>query len=198
VKDQSVGDKSGRGWLYEWDEDCETITLDADHAGVIRANLDLFETVTLLGCAKFLEDYNTTPRLISKIPFEILRIPFNSQLKHSFSMYVEMMGANRCFYCKREIHEFHRDHFIPWEYVLEHKIWNLVPSCPQCNNGPSGKFIKIPAEKYLDKIIERNKSLYTIPDFMLEQEFLSATNMEDAVRFLYANALKSGYTLWKQ
>jgi 5-methylcytosine-specific restriction endonuclease McrA len=174
------------------------ILIDAACADAIRRNNLLFEYITLLGCAKFLEEYNTCPRLISKIPLIIYREQFTAQIRHSFDMYLKLMHADRCFYCMRELKDHHKDHFIPWEYVLEHKIWNLVPSCPKCNNGPSGKFIKIPEEKYLDKIIERNKSLYSIKDFNLDKEFTSAANMEEAMRFLYTNALNSGYTIWKK
>ena len=198
VNEKSGGDKSGKGWLFEWSEVEEKIVLDPDNLEYLKKNPVLFQIVTILKCAKFLEDYNVTPHLTDKIHFEIKRADFSDRLKHNFNIYIQLFKEDRCFYCEGDLNGYHKDHFIPWEYVLEHKIWNLVPSCPKCNNGTGGKFIRIPEEKFLDKLLKRNKNLYSIKEFNLESEFESAANLEESVIFLYKNALKSGYPLWKR
>jgi len=198
VKDQSGGDKSGKGWLYEWNEADEKIILNPGNIEILKKNPVLFQIVTVLKCAKFLEDYNVTPHLTDKIAFEIIRTGFSDRLKHNFDLYIQLFKEDHCFYCGGDLNGYHKDHFIPWEYVLEHKIWNLVPSCPSCNNGTGGKFIRIPEKEFLEKLLQRNHRLFSIKEFNLESEFQNTANLEEAVIFLYENALKSGYSLWQR
>lgn len=77
-----------------------------------------------------------------------------------------------CFYCFDEIsiESGHQnscdvDHFFPhnlqpWmpEVNLD-GVWNLVLACPHCNRGASGKFAKVPAVKYLERLHKRNEFL---------------------------------------
>lgn len=78
----------------------------------------------------------------------------------------------RCFYCFDEIHvsddsenECDVDHFFP--HTLQHLmpdinlngVWNLVLCCPKCNRGSNGKFARVPAIKYLDRLHRRNEFL---------------------------------------
>lgn len=78
----------------------------------------------------------------------------------------------KCFYCFGDI-AIHGsphlacdvDHFYP--YTLQpfypqfnfNGVWNLVLSCPNCNRGPNGKFARIPALKYLERLHRRNEFL---------------------------------------
>ena len=65
---------------------------------------------------------------------------------------------DQCFYCKVCLNDndWEADHFIPWSYVFEDKLWNMVPACITCNRKKSNS---LPREKYLDKIHERNLKL---------------------------------------
>jgi len=78
----------------------------------------------------------------------------------------------KCFYCFDDItvnvNDENRcdvDHFFP--HVLKFTfskmnfdgVWNLVLACPQCNRGNSGKFARVPAVKYLDRLHKRNEFL---------------------------------------
>ena len=38
-------------------------------------------------------------------------------------------------------------------------VWNLVLCCPMCNRGSNGKFARVPAIKYLDRLHRRNEFL---------------------------------------
>ena len=90
----------------------------------------------------------------------------------------------KCFYCESKISptNCHIDHFIPWSFVKNDKIWNLVPTCSKCNLRKNDK---IPNKKYLDKIILRNSK-------MLENSY------EDNLLKLYKASLFNGYILWKE
>ena len=49
-----------------------------------------------------------------------------------------------------------RDHVIPFDYVLSDELYNSVPSCQSCNSTKSNR---LPDEKILTKVIERNETL---------------------------------------
>lgn len=59
------------------------------------------------------------------------------------------------FYCGCKIYKSncHVVHFVPWQFVENDNIWNLVLSCINCNLKKNNK---IPKREYLLKINERN------------------------------------------
>ena len=78
----------------------------------------------------------------------------------------------KCFYCFDDIvvsvdenNTCDVDHFFP--HTLQHLmpeinlngVWNLVLACPNCNRGTNGKFAKVPAIKYLERLHKRNEFL---------------------------------------
>lgn len=78
----------------------------------------------------------------------------------------------KCFYCFDDIvvsddenNTCDVDHFFP--HTLQHLmpeinlngVWNLVLACPNCNRGANGKFAKVPAIKYLERLHKRNEFL---------------------------------------
>ena len=60
------------------------------------------------------------------------------------------------------------DHFIPWSFVKDDKIWNLVLSCAECNERKNSK---IPVKNYLVKIENRNKKVQTINNVIVQSDF---------------------------
>ena len=48
-------------------------------------------------------------------------------------------------------------HLIP--NVNLNGVWNLVLACPKCNRGASGKFARVPATRYLERLEKRNNFL---------------------------------------
>jgi 5-methylcytosine-specific restriction endonuclease McrA len=115
-----------------------------------RENYVLLYKTVILEWSKFLEKINRgLPMLISKIETDEIRrsspeIPYKILRKH----------FNTCFYCKNSLSterkNVHVDHFIPWSYVFENEIWNLVLACEGCNNDKRDSLYPI------ERIIERN------------------------------------------
>ena len=138
-----------------------------------KENYILFHKLVILEWAKFLEKTNFTPRLIEKI--ETLNNPKRKSLKKYQNILLEI-DKKRCFYCRKEVDEFHIDHFIPWSYVYEDQEWNLVLSCPECNLN---KKDFLAPKQYLDKLLNRNKA-YKL-------------NHENRIIDLYENAKKAGF-----
>ena len=76
---------------------------------------------------------------------------------------------HNCFYCNEPlpIKKGQVDHFIPWTYIHNNELWNLVLTCSECNGNKSSflapdEFLKSLANrnsKYRKDIPELEKSL---------------------------------------
>lgn len=90
----------------------------------------------------------------------------------------------KCFYCgsKISICNCHLDHFIPWSFVHDDKIWNLVYSCSSCNTSKNDR---IPNDQFLLKIQGRNKVLLN-------------NSYEQELNRLYNAALHNGFACWEK
>ncbi len=109
--------------------------------------------------AQFLEKINPetrTTKLINKIDESAKR---NNLYKYRQILYEEF-ESNTCFYCGCPLHpnKIDVDHFIPWSFIKNDNLWNLVLACPTCNRKKSDK---LPDERYLPKIYNRNQLICT-------------------------------------
>src|SRR5580765_8715156 len=109
----------------------------------------------ILQWAKFLEKLNPgLPMLISKIEKDNVE---RGSLEKYHKLLLEAK-LNTCFYCEDPLtfkkNEVAVDHFIPWAYMLEDEIWNLVLACKDCNTVKSDWWYP---EKFRNKIINRNE-----------------------------------------
>lgn len=106
----------------------------------------------------------------------------------------------KCFYCYKDItvdktmDEFCEvDHFFP--HILQPTtpwtnidgVWNLVLACPECNRGADGKFSRVPAIKYLERLSKRNEFLinshHPLKETLIQQ---TGTTAEERHIFLRA------------
>lgn len=111
--------------------------------------------------AKFLERTNFTPMLISKI--EELGLEKRRSLTKYKNILLEQMDA-KCFYCNKVVknNDIHIDHFIPWSYIYEDSIWNLVISCSGCNLIKSDYLPPKECVAKIEKEIQNIDSMNTI------------------------------------
>jgi CRISPR/Cas system Type II protein with McrA/HNH and RuvC-like nuclease domain len=108
--------------------------------------------------AKFLESNNTIPH----INYILGKVETISK-RESLSKYLEILTRydnESCFYCgkaiKNEKRNIHVDHFIPWSFIQNDNLWNLVIACQKYNIQKSDK---IANEQYLDHLLIRNQEL---------------------------------------
>lgn len=99
----------------------------------------------------------------------------------------------KCFYCFDDIevtddenNNCDVDHFIPHtlqQYTNENLdgVWNLVLACENCNRGENGKFAKVPALKYLERLNKRNNFLIS-SHHPLRETLIQQTGNSDAER----------------
>lgn len=97
-----------------------------------KDNYNELSKILIYEWAKFLEKTNFTPRLIAKI--EDLGTDKRRSLVKFKKILLSQMEA-KCFYCdcSTSVDDIHIDHFIPWSYIYDDAIWNLVISCSDCN-----------------------------------------------------------------
>lgn len=107
----------------------------------------------------------------------------------------------KCFYCFEDISVTALnddlcdvDHFFP--YALQpilpnlnlNGIWNLVLACPQCNRGASGKFTRVPAIKYLERLKKRNDFLIS-SHHPLRETLIQQTGFTSVERYRFLVAI---------
>lgn len=105
----------------------------------------------------------------------------------------------KCFYCFDDINVSDKgenncdvDHYYPhilqpYTSVNLNGIWNLVLTCPLCNRGGEGKFAKIPAVRYLERLNNRNNFLVN-SHHPLRETIMAQTGLSDEARQLFLAA----------
>lgn len=143
--------------------------------------------------ARFLEkvnEQNSTFQLLNKIDESAKRNDLSTYRKILF----EEFEARECFYCGKKLHKdsdrMDVDHFVPWSFVKDDNIWNLVLTCPSCNRR---KRDRIPSEKFLSDLLARN-------DIIMEKhaDFMEGYDRKKLVE-LYKWAIVNGFnSVWPE
>ena len=134
-------------------KDKRYIELHPESHKFLKENYNELSKILVYEWARYLEKTNFTPRLIAKI--EGLGQHKRASLNSFKKILLNEMDA-KCFYCEKSVKNrpLHIDHFIPWSYIYEDAIWNLVISCPTCNLKKSDN---LAPKICLSKIEKRNK-----------------------------------------
>jgi hypothetical protein len=157
-------------------------------------NYSFLLKATILEWSKFLEKINIgLPMLISKIEgYERQRRSLEN-FKDILRKYFD-----KCFYCNNNLplekQMIHVDHFIPWSYIYEDELWNLVLSCRRCNLV---KHSSLPADTFIYSLVNRNNNYSNVIEVLrksllrldLEQKY------ESAIRKHYQNCIDFGFTV---
>ena len=149
----------------------------------------LYKTV-ILEWIRFLEKRNFgTPNLVQKIEGNVAG-PYT---QNTFKKYLyKFNDSNTCFYCGVVLlpgRNTHVDHVIPFDYIGDTELWNLVLACQRCNCKKSGN---LPPSIYIKKLLKRNaEHKQKIPRL---QKSLDTLNYDDHdITWHYKNARKHGY-----
>jgi hypothetical protein len=183
---------SSRKVFYDYDKN--SVYLYPKALKFFRENYSVLYKAIILEWAKFLEKTNFgLPMLISKIEGnERCRGP----LKKFRLIMLKHFGT--CFYCNNtlspEKQMIHVDHFIPWSYVFEDELWNLVLACRTC---VLKKHSSLPTEKFIYRLVDRNKE-YSNTIYPLKKSLIRLdpeTNYERAITKHFQNCLDYGFTV---
>lgn len=125
-----------------------------------RNHLIVFDTINFRWTS-ILEGFNHSPRISKKVKVidikKVKRKPLGK-----FKEYIEYENKeNICFICgKKIVNETPSiDHIIPWSYLYDDNLWNLVFTHKNCNSRKSNI---IPNEEMVNRLEERNKRLLDI------------------------------------
>lgn len=116
-----------------------------------------FEKLNYYEWAKYLEKINT-----QEAAYDLLTKLDESAKRNNLGVYRQILfdefESKECFYCGRRLRGdgIQVDHFIPWAFIKDDKLWNMVLACPACNNK---KRDKLPPDDYLLKLLQRNKDI---------------------------------------
>ena len=146
----------------------------------------VIEKINYYEWARFLEKANEDPE-----PTGLLKKIDESSKRNTLFMYknilYEEFEFKKCFYCGKSINldTAHVDHFIPWSFIKDDKLWNLVLACPTCNLRKNDK---LPNEHFLTNIINRNRHI------MAEYHQTDMQNYQERmISYIYKWAKKNGY-----
>ncbi len=138
--------------LYSWKSGEDAIVMTLTARNFLRNENAPLELMANYFWARFLESCNRlAPHIISKVE----RMGFErTSLKKYLSILLEI-GGSRCFYCNEALDNInlHIDHVIPWSFLLEDFLWDLVIACSRCNLN---KRDWLPDRQYIDLLIMRN------------------------------------------
>ncbi|MCP1110894.1 HNH endonuclease domain-containing protein [Ohessyouella blattaphilus] len=177
------------GLVYGFDIKGTGITISPSAYIYITSHKVELEKLNYYSWAKFLEKINSdeaTIRLLAKLE---LATPKRNNLAKYREYLRDIQGEKDCFYCEKELSKTaHVDHFIPWSFIKDDKIWNLVLACPRCNIM---KRDKLPPHEYIKKIIKRNELRRKQKESPFIEEFTSYRVRE--LGEIWQHARRSGY-----
>lgn len=168
------------------------ILLNKRAMGFLRDNYVPLHKAVILEWIRFLEQRNFgTPNLVNKIEG---RNPGKRDQRKFLRLLVPFV--EECFYCSGPLRpgkETHVDHVIPFDYIGNTEMWNMVLACQQCNCTKSGS---LPPKRYVEKLLVRNNSCRDrIP--ALHKSLATLNYGDHDVKWHYDNAKRHGYPLAK-
>ena len=177
--------------IKKWDG----IYMNKDFFIVLAKYRSDFEKINYFEWIKYLEGINREEdsyKLASKLDRSTERENLDSYRKILFDF-----GQQSCFYCGKQLSkttfENAVDHFIPWSFVKDDKLWNFVLACPTCNSKKSDK---LASQFFLSNIRLRNEKLILKNHSFIQREFKSYTFSKLAL--MYSNAVFNGFeTGWE-
>lgn len=157
-------------------------------------NKVMLEKVNYFEWSRFLEKVNSeelTQAISTKLDESTLR----SDLSMYRQILYEEFECHTCFYCGKSLKsKIHVDHFIPWSFVKEDRLYNFVLACPHCNTQKNNK---LAPEKFVNGIVERNKVLIK-ESSRIDSIYRIDTNSytDKTINNLYGYAIMNGFRSW--
>ncbi len=153
------------------------------------------EKLNYYAWAKFLEGINEEKALYKILDKLEVSIPERSLLRIFRQVLYKEFEQCNCFYCGKKMNEgiIHVDHFIPWSFIKEDKLWNFVLSCQKCNKSKKNKLA--PAS-FVEKICVRNRSLLHFNTDFVQHQFKNYS--DDLIPSLWKYAKYGGLKVLRE
>ena len=170
------------------------ILVNREAMRVLRDNRAALHSTVTLEWAKFLEKRNPgMPNMVKKAECAMA----DSHDQQKFLGVLEPFFGS-CFYCRGELARnkcMRVDHVIPYDYIGDTELCNLVLACQKCSCKKKGQ---LPPRPLFDKLLERNSNsryLAEIPRLGESVENMSVGRI--GMEWHYANAKLRGYPVWQ-
>ncbi len=176
--------------IYSFSKKAEYIQLNPQIYTFMTKHKKILEKLNYFEWAKYLEkvnEDNSTKNLLNHLDTLTLRNDLSIYRRILFEEFEE----HTCFYCGRELQhgEVHVDHFIPWSFIKDDNLWNLVLSCPQCNLKKSDR---LTSDTYVEALVTRNRNIAE-----KQPDRMSPDYRDDKLRMVYYWAKYNGYNeIW--
>ena len=165
------GDTDDQFYHFDKKDKSDGIFMNPDVYTALVKYKSVFEKQNYYQWIKYLEKANIEEdsyRLANKLDASTER----SNLSQYYKVLVEF-NQTRCFYCGKPLNQDSDknspvDHFIPWSFVKDDKLWNFVLACPHCNTSKSNK---LPDQQYFQNIKERNSRLCNMDLEIVHNDF---------------------------
>ncbi|MBE5958716.1 MAG: hypothetical protein E7254_07645 [Lachnospiraceae bacterium] len=127
------------------------------------------EKLNYYSWARFLEKINNDSVLLRVIDKLESATPQRSNLDVFREILREEFEENTCFFCGSKFERVaHVDHFIPWSFVKEDRLWNFVLACSTCNTKKNNKIV---SDRFFNKLVERNRRALGINNSFVKEQF---------------------------
>lgn len=180
--------------LYSFSKKTKIIQFNPDVYRYMCRNKVMLEKVNYFEWSRFLEKVNP-----EDLTHEISNKLDESTQRSKLSMYEQILyeefECHNCFYCGKVLKDkIQVDHFIPWSFVKEDRLYNFVLACPHCN---AQKNNKLAPEKFVNGIVERNKVLIN-ESSRIDSMYRIDTNSytDKTINNLYGYAIMNGFRRW--
>lgn len=178
------------GLIYEFELSGNGLTLSPVFSEFMLKYKYEIEKLNYYAWAKFLEqeNMNNDEALVRVLDKLELSTPRRADLSIYRELLYKEFEQSTCFYCGRKLRKTMQvDHFIPWDYVKDDKIWNFVLSCPECN---SKKNNRLPRRDYIIQIVVRNKKIQQLNDIIIQRDFQEYS--DDVIQRMWKYAMLCG------
>jgi len=146
----------GMPLLYQWDAGQNHVVITSKTQFFLKSQAAALELVANFYWAEFLEGCNRlAPRIVQKVSRD-------GASRKSMQRYLKILreeSVPQCFYCEVPLDQHIAatvDHVIPWSFLLEDDLWDLVLACSKCNSAKSDW---LPDRAFIEKLLFRNREL---------------------------------------
>ncbi|MBQ9220460.1 HNH endonuclease [Succinivibrio sp.] len=177
-----------KGNFYSFSKKSKTITFNPVVYQYLLRHKTMIEKVNYFEWAKFLHEVNESSGndYLESLDYSTKRNNLDSYRKILFEEF-----EHRCFYCGAPLKDdrnTHVDHFIPWSFVKDDKLWNFVLACSKCNESKNNK---LPPREKIDLIVNRNRILLDrrASDSLIDSNVYT----DETIPYLYKVAAINGF-----
>ena len=171
--------------LYNLDLSNEKLTFNQYEISTLKEYNYLLSQLLNYRWSQLLESFNRSPNITNKVKGSSQEVIRRKSLNKFKDILLEIYEDDIIidFYTDKTIQldQISVDHFVPWSFMYQDDLWNLVITSKSNNSSKSNKLI---SENYLDKLNRKNKELLN----KLSRKSIEYLKLKEAVENDYAKS----------